>query len=77
LVTTLEQVAGQTYRALVLRTDTPAAARFYEALGYTRLPSGNTATHRRELMVASLSSVGDQANRSAITVPLLSKRSVQ
>ena len=51
LVQLLEQAAQRTYRALVLRTDTPTAARFYEALGYTPLPPGGTATHRRELVV--------------------------
>src|SRR6266550_272258 len=56
LVQILEQAAEQTYRALVLRTDTPTAARFYEMLGYTRLPPGSTATHRRELVVGRLSS---------------------
>jgi ribosomal protein S18 acetylase RimI-like enzyme len=56
LVRILEQAAGQTYRALVLRTDSPAAAGFYEMLGYVRLPFGGTATHRRELVVAKLSS---------------------
>ncbi|HYS69511.1 MAG TPA: GNAT family N-acetyltransferase [Gemmatimonadaceae bacterium] len=50
LVRILEQAAEQTYRALVLRTDSPAAARFYETLGYTQLPPGSTATHRRELV---------------------------
>ena len=58
LVRILEQAAGQTYRALVLRTDSPTAARFYEMLGYTRLPPGSTATHRRELVVGKLSSAG-------------------
>jgi GNAT superfamily N-acetyltransferase len=57
LVQILEQAAEQTYGALVLRTDTPTAARFYETLGYTRLPPGSTATHRRELVVARLSSL--------------------
>jgi len=51
LVQRLERGAERTYRALVLRTDTPTAARFYEALGYTPLPPGGTATHRRELVV--------------------------
>jgi ribosomal protein S18 acetylase RimI-like enzyme len=55
LVQLFEQAAQRTYRALVLRTDTPAAARFYEALGCTPLPPGGTATHRRELVVARLS----------------------
>jgi GNAT superfamily N-acetyltransferase len=58
LVRILEQAAGQRYRALVLRTDSPTAARFYEMLGYTRLPPGSTATHRRELVVAKLSCDG-------------------
>jgi len=49
LVHALENAAEQTYRALVLRTDTPTAARFYETLGYTLLPTGGTASHRREL----------------------------
>jgi GNAT superfamily N-acetyltransferase len=49
LVHELEQAAHQTFRALVLRTDTPTAARFYETLGYTPLPPGGTATHRRLL----------------------------
>ena len=51
LVRALERTARTTYRALVLRTDTPTAARFYESLGYTPLPAGGTATHRRELTV--------------------------
>ena len=58
LVQTLEQAAEQTYRALVLRTDTTTAARFYEMLGYKRLPAGSTATHRRELVIGRLSSAG-------------------
>ena len=49
LVQELEQAAQQTFRALVLRTDTSTAARFYETLGYAPLPIGGTATHRREL----------------------------
>ncbi len=56
LVQALELAAQQTYRALVLRTDTEAAARFYEALGYMPLPVGGTATHRRELAIPALSS---------------------
>jgi GNAT superfamily N-acetyltransferase len=50
LVRTLEAQAAETYRALVLRTDTAAAARFYEALGYAPFPAGGTATHRRSLV---------------------------
>jgi GNAT superfamily N-acetyltransferase len=49
LVQALERDAQGNYRALVLRTDTATAARFYEELGYTPLPSGGTATHRRDL----------------------------
>jgi len=49
LVQALERAAQGKYRALVLRTDTATAARFYEELGYTPLPPGGTATHRREL----------------------------
>jgi GNAT superfamily N-acetyltransferase len=55
LVQALERAAQETYRALVLRTDTQTAARFYEALGYTPLPAGGTATHRRELAMPALS----------------------
>ena len=53
LVRALEDAARPHFRALVLRTDTEPAARFYEAIGYTRLPSGGTATHRRELASSS------------------------
>lgn len=49
LVRALEAAAAGRYRALVLRTDTAAAARFYESLGYHPLPDGGTATHRRDL----------------------------
>ena len=49
LVQALEGAAQTAYRAVVLRTDTAIAARFYESLGYTPLPPGGTATHRREL----------------------------
>jgi GNAT superfamily N-acetyltransferase len=49
LVQALERAAQGKYRALVLRTDTATAARFYEALGYSPLPPGGTATHRRKL----------------------------
>jgi GNAT superfamily N-acetyltransferase len=54
LVRALEDAARPHFRALVLRTDTAQAARFYEALGYQRLPTGGTATHRRELASSSL-----------------------
>jgi hypothetical protein len=49
MVRALEEAARGRFRALVLRTDTAAAARFYEALGYAPLPPGGTASHRREL----------------------------
>jgi GNAT superfamily N-acetyltransferase len=49
LVTALEDRAAARYGALVLRTDTAAGARFYEAVGYAALPAGGTATHRRRL----------------------------
>lgn len=49
LVRALEVRAAGRFDALVLRTDTAAAAAFYEALGYRRLPAGGTATHRRSL----------------------------
>jgi GNAT superfamily N-acetyltransferase len=49
LVRALEDAAGDHYRVLVLRTDTAAAARFYEALGYAPLRAGGTATHYRPL----------------------------
>lgn len=53
LIRTLEAQAAETYRALVLRTDTAAAARFYEALGYAPLPAGGTGTHRRSLAASA------------------------
>jgi ribosomal protein S18 acetylase RimI-like enzyme len=49
LVRALEAAAAGHYRVLVLRTDTAAAAGFFEALGYEPLPLDGTATHRREL----------------------------
>ena len=49
LLAALEAHARRHFTALVLRTDTAAAAGFYEALGYEPLPPGGTATHRREL----------------------------
>ena len=48
LVGALEAHARGHFAALVLRTDTEAAARFYAALGYRALVPGGTATHRRE-----------------------------
>jgi ribosomal protein S18 acetylase RimI-like enzyme len=50
LVRALEsEAAAWYYHALVLRTDTDGAARFYEALGYDRFRPGGTATHYRWL----------------------------
>jgi GNAT superfamily N-acetyltransferase len=49
LVQALEVTAADHYRRVVLRTDTVAAARFYEALGYAPLPPGSSATHHRWL----------------------------
>jgi GNAT superfamily N-acetyltransferase len=49
LVRALEAAAADHYRRLMLRTDTVAAARFYEALGYAPLPPGGPATHHRWL----------------------------
>ena len=49
LVQALEAHARTRFATLALRTDTGAAARFYEALGWTPLPAGGTATHRRVL----------------------------
>jgi GNAT superfamily N-acetyltransferase len=49
LVAALESWATAYYRVLVLRTDTAAAASFYEGLGYRALPPGGTATHERRL----------------------------
>ena len=49
LVRRLEFDAMPHFTRLVLRTDSDAAARFYEALGYERLPAGGSATHARAL----------------------------
>jgi GNAT superfamily N-acetyltransferase len=49
LVAALEAHAREHFSALVLRTDTEAAAAFYAALGFHPLPPGGTATHRRAL----------------------------
>jgi GNAT superfamily N-acetyltransferase len=54
LVRALEAAAVGYFSELVLRTDTPTAARFYEALGYLPLPSGSTATHRRLVAMAAV-----------------------
>lgn len=52
LVAALEAHARGHFRALVLRTESEAAARFYAVLGYRALPPGGTATHRRDLGTA-------------------------
>jgi GNAT superfamily N-acetyltransferase len=65
LVRALEWAAVGYFTELVLRTDTPTAARFYEALGYIPLPSGSTATHRR--LVASATVGGAAIQRVAAT----------
>jgi|GEM_PF-191915 len=49
LVRALEAHARAHFAALVLRTDTDAAARFYAALGWRTLAAGGTATHGRDL----------------------------
>jgi len=58
LVRALEAAAVGYFSELVLRTDTPTAARFYEALGYLPQPSGSTATHRR---LVAMTAVGAAA----------------
>jgi GNAT superfamily N-acetyltransferase len=49
LVTALEQVAIGRFELVRLRTDTVAAARFYEALGYQPLVKNESATHQRRM----------------------------
>ncbi|WP_438008381.1 GNAT family N-acetyltransferase [Sorangium sp. So ce321] len=49
LVRALEAHATGRYAELVLRTDTSAAALFYERLGYEVVALGGTATHRKRL----------------------------
>jgi GNAT superfamily N-acetyltransferase len=49
LLAALEAAARPHFDVLLLRTDTAAAARFYERLGYAPLAPGGTATHRRVL----------------------------
>jgi GNAT superfamily N-acetyltransferase len=49
LVHSLEAWAAPTYTVLRLRTDTPAAARFYEHLGYQPI-ADRAATHSRSLV---------------------------
>jgi len=53
LMAALEAHAREHFAALVLRTDTEAAARFYAALGYRALAAGGTTTHRREFATPS------------------------
>jgi GNAT superfamily N-acetyltransferase len=54
VVRALEAEAARWYRELVLRTDTDAAARFYEALGYASRTEGGSATHGRPLHGAAV-----------------------
>jgi GNAT superfamily N-acetyltransferase len=54
LVAALHARARRHFAVLRLRTDTPEAAAFYEALGYVREPPGGTATHRLDLFPASV-----------------------
>ena len=49
LIAESEAEARPHFDVLLLRTDTAAAARFYERLGYAALPPGGRATHRRAL----------------------------
>jgi GNAT superfamily N-acetyltransferase len=49
LLSEVESRARAHFAALVLRTDSPTAALFYEALGYEALHPSGKATHRREL----------------------------
>jgi GNAT superfamily N-acetyltransferase len=53
LVAELELRARAHFTALVLRTDTTAAAQFYRALGYEQIAVPSTATHRRALVRAA------------------------
>jgi GNAT superfamily N-acetyltransferase len=55
LVRALESAALGHFTELVLRTDTAAAARFYETLGYLPMPVGGSATHRRRIASAAVS----------------------
>jgi GNAT superfamily N-acetyltransferase len=49
LLSAIELYAQGRFKALVLRTDTSAGARFYQSHGYELLATGGTATHRRLL----------------------------
>jgi GNAT superfamily N-acetyltransferase len=53
IVRGIEQRAVGQFDALVIRTDSAKAARFYQALGYAELPIGGTATHRRALAMGA------------------------
>ena len=52
LVRHLEVRAARCYASVRLRTDTPAAARFYERLGYDPVDS-KSATHQRSIRTTS------------------------
>jgi ribosomal protein S18 acetylase RimI-like enzyme len=62
LVTSLLEHAGGDFDAVQLRTDTPAAARFYEQLGFERI-EGGTSTHR---IILESSSAAGRSSRSPI-----------
>lgn len=49
LLAEIERCGKTHFSALVLRTDTLAAAQFYQRVGYERLAPGEGATHRRLL----------------------------
>jgi ribosomal protein S18 acetylase RimI-like enzyme len=49
LLTDIERHGKTHFTVLVLRTDTLAAANFYQRIGYEQLAPGETATHRRLL----------------------------
>jgi GNAT superfamily N-acetyltransferase len=49
LLAEIERHGQAHFSVLVLRTDTLAAANFYQRIGYDRLPPGEPATHRRSL----------------------------
>ncbi|WP_169617936.1 GNAT family N-acetyltransferase [Nodosilinea sp. P-1105] len=49
LVTQLIHAAKQHYQLLTLRTDTPAAAEFYQKLGFKTHPSWEHTTHHLQL----------------------------
>lgn len=49
LLAEIERYGKTHFSVLVLRTDTLAAASFYQRIGYEQLAPGETATHRRLL----------------------------